>query len=57
MMVIFFNRIDGNSYGKGGPLKKVGSIFAFSKKVMALWKEEKLMLKVIWMEPDRVEAA
>ena len=38
-------------------LKKVGSIFEFSKKVMALWKEEKLMLKVIWMEPDRVEAA
>ena len=27
MMVIFFNRIDGNSYGKGGPLKRIGIIF------------------------------
>ena len=38
-------------------LKKSWQHFRISEKVMALWKDKKLMLKVIWMEPDRVEAA
>ena len=38
-------------------LKKSWQHFRIFEKMMAFRKEEKLMLKVIWMEPDRVEAA